>query len=831
MSNSPILTINNITKRFGGVLALDDVSFEIRRGEILGLLGANGAGKSTLLKIIGGVLHSDSGELSLDQKQYHAANAKEALEHGLVSVYQELNLFLNMTVAENMFLGREPKKSNGLIDWEKIKADTQDVLAQFGLDIPVNAAVQNLSVAQRHLVEIVRAMNENPRILMLDEPTAALSDNQIKWLFVKIRELVTAGTTVIYVSHRLEEIIDLCNRCVVLRDGRFSAMLDEDFDQDRIIQAMIGRTVEIEKKVDLCESEEVVFSCHNLSEPGKLYDINFETRKGEILGIAGLMGSGRTELLRALYGVDKSEKGYFELHGKRISIKNTTDAINNGLVLVSEDRKSEGLFLKELVVNNLTANIVSKHAFLGFIKRKAEANAAQETADDVRLTAGRLFDITNTLSGGNQQKVVLGKALLTGAEVLMLDEPTRGVDVGARADIYQIIQQLADEGKSIILVSSDWEELLALSDRVIVMAEGRITAELCGDEITEDNFMRHSSVANVAGATDESEKLGFFNNLKEKVLFAKSNAIFFGIFNLLLLIVGTLISQRFLTPINLRNMFLQSFVYILLSMGQLFVVISGNTDLSMSATMTVAGVIGLTIANSGVGRTIPGLTVMLLFGILIGVINGTLILVGKMNPLIATFGMSIILQGVALIITPRPLSPSPDFFKEVFRGTFLGFPLVFFIGIFLFAVISIILQHTSFGRRLFAVGENATAASWSGLRVTSTKYIAFIACSVMAVAASWYMYGRSGAAESTVNVQFTLDAIAFALIGGASFSGGKGSVAGTVLSIFSVVILMNILNQLGVGTYAKDVIKGALLVSVIVLNEYRSIKASSMIKS
>ncbi len=367
MSNSPILTINNITKRFGGVLALDDVSFEIQRGEILGLLGANGAGKSTLLKIIGGVLHSDSGELSLDQKPYQAANASEALEHGLVSVYQELPLFLNMTVAENMFLGREPKKPNGLIDWEKIKLETQDVLAQFGLDIPINVAVQNLSVAQRHLVEIVRAMYEKPCILMLDEPTAALSDYQIKWLFIKIRELVAAGTTVIYVSHRLEEIIDLCDRCVVLRDGRFSALLDENFDQDLIIQAMIGRSVEIEKKVDLCESEEVVFSCHNLSEPGKLYDINFETRKGEILGVAGLMGSGRTELLRALYGVDKSETGHFELNGKPISIKNTSDAINNGMVLVSEDRKSEGLFLKELVVNNLTANIVSKHAFFFFI--------------------------------------------------------------------------------------------------------------------------------------------------------------------------------------------------------------------------------------------------------------------------------------------------------------------------------------------------------------------------------------------------------------------------------------------------------------------------------
>lgn len=831
MSDCPILSIKNITKRFGGVLALDNVSFDIQRGEILGLLGANGAGKSTLLKIMGGVLHSDSGEILLDQKLYHAANANEAHQHGLISVYQELNLFLNMTVAENMFLGREPKKSTGLIDWEKIKTFTRDVLSQFGLEIPVDKVLQNLSVAQRHLVEIVRAMNENPRILMLDEPTAALSDSQIKWLFIKIRELVAAGTTVIYVSHRLEEIIDLCDRCVVLKDGRFSALLDGDFDQDRIIQAMIGRSVEIEKKVNLCESECVVLSCRDLSEPGKLYDISFETRKGEILGIAGLMGSGRTELLRALYGIDKCESMHLELNGEPISIKNSSDAIKNGMVLVSEDRKLEGLFLLESVVNNLTSNVVSRHAFLGFLKRKAEVKVAQETAESVRLNAGRLFDITNKLSGGNQQKVVLGKALLTGAQVMLLDEPTRGVDVGARADIYQLIQQLADEGRSIILVSSDWEELLALSDRVIVMAEGRITVELCRDEITEDNFMRHSSIANVEETRNKSKKPGLVQRLRDWVLFANSNVVFFAIFILLLLITGSLISERFLTPVNLRNMFLQSLVYILLTMGQLFVVIAGNTDLSMSATMTVAGVIGLTIANSGDGRTLPAMAVMLIFGVLIGMTNGTLILVGKMNPLIATFGISIVLQGISLIISPRPLSPSPDIFKQIFKGTILGFPLVLFIGIFLFAVISIVLKHTSFGRRLFAVGENSTAAAWSGLRVTSTKYIAFVLCSIMAVMASWYMYGRSGAAETIVNTQMTLDSIAFALIGGASFSGGKGSLGGSVLSIFSVVILMNILNQLGVGTYAKDVIKGALLVSVVVLNEYRSLKARSMVKS
>lgn len=831
MKNNPILSINNITKRFGGVLALDDVSFDIRQGEILGLLGANGAGKSTLLKILGGIFSADSGEIKLDQEPYQPHNAHEAKRQGVVSVYQELNMFMNLSVAENMYLGREPIKAGGLIDWGKIRKDTREILAQFELDIALNVALQNLSVAQRHLIEIVRAMNENPRILMLDEPTASLSESQIKWLFVKIRELVAGGTTVIYVSHRLEEVIELCDRCVVLKDGRFSTLLDGNFDQDLIIQAMIGREVEIQKKVYLCQSEDVVLSCKKLSEPGKLYDISFETHKGEILGIAGLMGSGRTELLRALYGVDKCEVLALELNGKPISINDSTDAISNGLVLVSEDRKIEGLFLKEQVINNLTSNTIEQYAKMGFINPRKEATTAQKSAEEVRLTEGRLFDIANTLSGGNQQKVVLGKALLTGAQVLMLDEPTRGVDVGARADIYRIIQRVANEGRSVILVSSDWEELLTLSDRVLVIAEGRITAELCGDEISEENFMLHASASNVLKTKKQKDRTKLFDRIRDYFLFANSNAAIFGIFLVLLLLFGSIISRRFLTEVNLRNMFLQSFVYILLCSGQLFVVISGCTDLSMGATMTVAGVIGLTIANSGPDRTLWALLVMLMFGVLVGVVNGTVILIGKMNPLIATFGVSIILQGCALIITPRPLSPSPEIFKQLIRGRILGFPYVFFIGIALFAIIQIVLNHTKYGRRLFAVGENPVAAAWSGLKVTSTKYIAFITCSVMAVMASWYLYGRTGAAESVVNTQMTLDSVAYALIGGGSFSGGKGSIGGSVLAIFSVVILMNILNQLEVGTYAKDVIKGALLVAIVVLNEYRAIKAENYIKA
>lgn len=829
MHSDTIITIEQMCKRFGGVHALNEVSFDVNRGEILGLLGANGAGKSTLLKIIGGIEKAGDGKIFYEGNELHVDNPHAAQKLGLVSVYQELNVFLHMTVAENLFLGKEPKNSLGLIDRKGMAKQAKEVLSAFGLDISPHITLQELSIAKRHLIEIVHAMNENPKVLMLDEPTAALSDAQIKWLFEKLRELVANGTTVIYVSHRLDEVVELCDRCVVLRDGCITAILDENFDKKQIIKAMIGKNIEIEKKGITCNNGESVFSCTNLSVKGKLHDISFNICKGEILGVGGLMGSGRTELLRALYGIDEVESGKIAINGKEIKNRHPNDAIKNKMVLISEDRKLEGLFLTHPVANNISANTIKKWSKYGFINRKQEVSAAKKVSEDVALDSGRILKSAHTLSGGNQQKVVLGKALLTGADILLLDEPTRGVDVGAREDIYNIIKDLAAEGKTILFVSSDWEELLSLSDRIIVMSEGRVTAELTGEDISEEEIMQYSTVAYTNNSTAQEEEADLFTKAREYLLFSNSNAAFFCAFLVLLMIIGTFVFPGFLTFINLQNILNQSFLLILLTLGMIFGIIHGYADISMTATMTVSGLIGLTIMQSGDGMLLPGVLAMLAFGVLIGTINSSLVVLGKMNPLIATFAIGIMLQGLALIITPRPISPAPDIFKDIVRGTFLGLPLILYIGAFLIIVMSIILKYTSLGRRIFAVGENSTAALWAGLPVKSTQFFSYIVCSIMAVIGSLFMLGRSGAAEATVAFQVNLDTIAYALIGGASFTGGKASIWGSIFAIFSVIVLMNILNSFNISTHPRDVIRGVFLVSIIALNEYRTWKVKNMV--
>ena len=825
MGGGTIIAIQNIVKRFGGVQALDDVSFHIERGEIMGLLGANGAGKSTLLKIIGGIEKSDGGHIVYEGNVLGADSPQDAQKLGLMSVYQELNVFLHMTVAENLFLGREPKGKLNLIDRNRMIHDAKKVLSAFLLDMQPNALLQNVSVAGRHLIEIVRAMNENPKVLMLDEPTAALSQDQIHWLFRKVRDLAAKGTTVIYVSHRLDEIVELCDRCVVLKDGCVSAVLDDQFDKEQIINAMIGRSVKTEKRSHASHSDHIIFSCRNLSVKDKLHNIQFDVRKGEILGIGGLVGAGRSELLRALYGIDPLYGGAVSINGKMIRNNHPNAAIQNQIVLVSEDRKLEGLFQQQPVANNITANTLRNWSRFGFVQRRREVTAAKRASENVSLDPTRGLEPVSTLSGGNQQKVVLAKTLLTGSALLMLDEPTRGVDVGAREDIYRIIMSLAESGKSILLVSSDWEELLSLSDRIIVLSEGRITAELTGDELTEENIMRHSTIASVNNTASNAKSENLFTTLRDKMLHSKSNIALFSVFLLLLTIFGSIVSPRFLTFINFRNILNQSMIYIFLTLGQIFVIIHGCSDLSMSATMTVASVLGLTIMKSGDGMLLPGVFAMFAFGFMVGMAISTIVVIGKMNSLIATFSISLILQGLALMITPRPIAPSPSVFINTVKATFLGLPLMLYIAAFFIVAISIFLNYSSFGRCIFAVGENPTAALWSGLKVKSAKYFSFVACSIMAVISALFMLGRSGAAEATVQFQNNLDAVAFALIGGGSFRGGRGSIGGSVVAIFSVIVLMSILSVLNVDTYPKDVVKAVLLVLIIVLNEHRTSKA------
>ena len=818
-----ILKIANISKSFYGVKALNDVSFDIHKGEIVGLLGANGAGKSTLLKIIGGIQAADAGTILLEGEPLNVKTPHDAQKKGFISVYQELNLFLNMTVAENIFIGRERKDRFGSVDWKRTNQEATAILRGMGLEIPAGTVIRDLSVARQHLIEIARAINENPKILLLDEPTAALSEYQIKWLFEKVRHLVEGGTTVIYVSHRLDEVIELCDRCVILRDGHLAATLDEKFNKSNIVEKMIGHEVVLRNKTVTKKFDDVIFECKGLNIKGKLDEISFQVGRGEILGIAGLVGAGRTELLRAIYGVDKADCANLILNGKPVNIRHAGDAIKNKIVLVSEDRKLEGLFLTESVCFNLAANTLKDRSVAGFIDRKKEMAAALEVSAKVSLDKSRIKSPVRMLSGGNQQKVVLGKTLLTDAHLLLMDEPTRGVDVGAREEIYNIIHGLAEEGKSIIIVSSDWEELLALSDRIIVMSEGRLTGELSGGDISEENIMHFSTIAKF-NKTEQALKGNTFKDKLRSKLSMKSNSAVLGVILVLLIAFGMILSPTFGSMNNLKNLFWQSFGYMLLTLGQLVVIIAGGIDLSVGATMTVAGVTGITIMKIGPEMFWPGLLAMIAIGFTIGTLNSLLVVKGHMDAFITTLGVEIVLGGIALIITTKPISPAPQVFKFISNKEFLGLPIILYIGIVLVALFALLLRLRPLGRRLYAVGENHTNALWLGLPVVSTQFFAYILCSIMAVAASIYMLGRCGGAEPAIDGNMMLNSIAYCLIGGATFEGGKGSLSGSILAVFVMIVLLNILNQTGVSMYFQEIIRGVLLIAIIILYERKLIK-------
>jgi ribose transport system ATP-binding protein len=815
---SAALSFSGISRRFGDFEALRDVSFEVPAGRIVGLVGANGAGKSTLLKIAGGVLPASSGRMLLGGAEFRPATPEQAKRAGLASVFQELNLFLGMSVAENLFIGDGFRNRLGLLDAKRMTAEAGRLLASCGLDIPPAKLVGELGVAQQQLVEIVRALNGRPRILLLDEPTASLSEDQAEWLFAKVREAAAAGTSVLYVSHRLDEVTGLCDRCVILRDGGMVAELEKSgIRKDLLIRHMVGRDIAVETRDARRPPADggVVFECVDLSVRGKLDGVSFKVRRGEVVGIAGLVGAGRTELLNAIYGILRPTRGSVKRDGVELVVKHPGVAIAHGIAQVSEDRKTEGLFFGETVTCNLNASTVANRPLLGFVDRGKERARGAAVAGRIALDARHLDAPVDRLSGGNQQKVVLGRALLTEADLLLLDEPTRGVDVGAREDIYAAIGEAARGGTGVILVSSDWEEIIKLADRVLVLRDGRICGELSGGDINE-SAMLHVCTEGTERRVEKAPT-GGRSRRRARSLFSAGNRI--AVLSLMLAAVfltGSLVSPFFLNTVNLGNLAWQSFVYLLLTIGQLAAIISGGIDLSVSAAMTVVGVIGIKVYQAVPGSVVPSLAAMLAAGVLIGLVNGLLAVRARINAFIATLGAGIVLQGISLIITPRPIKPVPALMKYVANGSWLGVPIVVFAGLALVALFSVLLRQTRFGRRLYAVGESEVKASWSGLPVVFPKMAAYLVSGVMAGLAAFYMLGRSGGAEPMVDPRLTLDSIAYCLIGGATLSGGRGSLGGSVITILLLTMLLNVLGHSGVGLFYQQIVRAVLLLTIVI---------------
>jgi ABC-type sugar transport system ATPase subunit len=494
-----MLEIEGVSKTFPGVRALHEVSFEVARGEVHALIGENGAGKSTLMKILSGVYTDYDGQVRLDGEPLTLTGPRDAQRHGIAIIHQELNLIPELTVAENIFLAREPRTPTGLLDTARMEAESRALLERLNLPIPPDRPVKWLRVGEQQLVEVAKALSLDARLLILDEPTSALSQAEIERLFAVIAALKAHGVTMIYISHKFDEIFRIADRVTVLRDGECIGTLPiAAADQASLIRMMVGRSLSDLYPKEIAPVGDIALRVEGLGllpdgrRGGRtLHDISFDVRAGEIVGIAGLMGAGRTELLEAIYGVypERRMRGRMEIGGQPRRIASPRQAIRYGLAFVTEDRKTQSLILKLPVAHNLTLAALGRFLRLNLIRQRQENDAVQRSIEQLRIKTPSASIEVDKLSGGNQQKVALAKCLLTRPQVLLLDEPTRGIDIGAKAEIYGLISQLAQNGAAIVIASSELPELLAMCDRILVLCEGRLTAELTRAEATQERII------------------------------------------------------------------------------------------------------------------------------------------------------------------------------------------------------------------------------------------------------------------------------------------------------------------------------------------------------
>lgn len=486
-----VLEMQAISKSYPGVRALDGVSFDVRRGEVHALVGENGAGKSTLMKILAGAQSMDSGRTLIDGEQVHLDTPQRAMDHGVSIIYQEFNLVPYLSAAENIFLGREPRAAiPGFVNFSEMYSTAQKLVDDLGVKINIRLPVNRLSVAHQQMVEIAKATSQQAKIIAMDEPSATLTDHELAHLFQLIRRLKEQGVSIIYISHRLEEIFAIADRVTVLRDGKLVDTRDvADLDRDSIIRMMVGREIREQIPKTPAKTGEVALELRNVSRKGILHDISFQVRAGEVLGVAGLVGAGRTEVARVIFGADTYDTGEILLNGRPLKLRGPRDAIDAGIGLVTEDRKSLGLILGMAVRENVTLANLGEVSRMGFISRSSERAASEEYVDSLRVRTPSIEQQVQNLSGGNQQKVVLAKWLFTRSGVLIFDEPTRGIDVGSKVEIYQLMNKLAENGAAIIMISSELPEVLGMSDRILVMHEGRVAGILPRDQATQEAIM------------------------------------------------------------------------------------------------------------------------------------------------------------------------------------------------------------------------------------------------------------------------------------------------------------------------------------------------------
>lgn len=490
-----MIEMTGISKSFNGNVVLKDVQFNLREGEIHALMGENGAGKSTLMKILSGIYSKDTGEIKVNGEPVQFKSTKDAEKYGIVVIHQELNILPDLTVAENLFLGKEKTYGKfGILKNREMDKEAAELLAKLGLHVNPKTRAGDLSVGKQQIIEIAKAIASDAKYIVMDEPTAALTDREIKTLFKTIRELKEKGISFVYISHRMEEIFAICDRITILRDGQYVGERNiPETNFDEIVAMMVGRELGERFPERRCKIGDVKLEVRNLTIKGLFENISFNVRKGEVVGVAGLMGAGRTELVETIFGYRKAQKGEIIIDGKKVSIKSPIDAMKHNIGYVTEDRKVKGLILDFSIQDNISLTNLKRVSSSGIMKKEKEQALVKQYIEQLRIRTSSPKQSVNSLSGGNQQKVVLAKWLGTKPEILILDEPTRGVDIGAKKEIYQIINDLAESGVAILMISSELPEIIGMADRVIVMHEGKLTGEVQKEDMTQELIMHYAT--------------------------------------------------------------------------------------------------------------------------------------------------------------------------------------------------------------------------------------------------------------------------------------------------------------------------------------------------
>ena len=813
----PLLRLAHIRKSFGGVLALRGVELEVRAGEVLGLIGENGAGKSTLVNIATGVLSSDSGEILLDGNPLPLSNPRQASAAGIAVVHQEADLFAELSIAENMLLAHGlVRGSTGLISWQATYSKASQEISAMGESFDARQKAGDLPIARRMVAEIAAAVSEKARVLFLDEPTSSLTLKEIENLFRQIRRLRDSGVGIVYVSHRLEEILQICDRVTILRDGETVETLPvAGLTMDHMVSSIIGRELSevfCKRQVPIGEIRLQVERAN--SDDGSFREVSFEVRGGEIVGLYGFVGAGRSELAQALFGLHSLAAGQVSIDGLPVRIQSPRQAVEAGLAYLPEDRLVQGVFRRHSVQTNASVTILPGLSRWGWISERKEKAMTAEIMDSMQVRAASMEQPIGTLSGGNQQKVVFGRWRATHPKIILLDEPTRGVDVGARAEIHRLICDLAESGVGILLISSDLPEVLAMSDRVITLSEGRLTGTFNPrtdpPETVAAAAVPRANAKESAGSAKSSRETSPWFHLREISLLG---------FILVLCVITAFAKPReFATLTNFYDVLASTALPAIMAQGAMLVISAGGIDISVGSMMGLTGALAAMAANAGLP---PLLCLVLALGVgaVCGMINGGISLLARIHPIIVTLAGISIYRGIMQVVTGgREVEQLPASYRALTDGSLFGVPKIIFYLLLIMFLAHLFIRFTLSGRRVLALGNSESASRLLGLSKTRLVLMVFALSGFLTGLTSVLHAAYYGKIQSNTGEGMELKAIAAAVIGGTSISGGRGSALGVLPGAFLVSLLYNILILAGASSYWQNIFVGALILVAMIVD-------------